>query len=67
MLHDRIFNNYTISYHLPSLLVLSVQAKERLGDANYDEYIARIPGLPRPSWHLDQMRVSCTSFLYTII
>ncbi|KAL9988443.1 hypothetical protein ACROYT_G002888 [Oculina patagonica] len=30
-------------------------AQDRLGDKNYDEYIHRISGLPRPTWHQDQM------------
>ncbi|XP_073244693.1 uncharacterized protein [Porites lutea] len=31
-------------------------AKVRLGDRNYDEYVRRIPQLPRPIWHPDQLQ-----------
>ncbi|KAL9988437.1 hypothetical protein ACROYT_G002882 [Oculina patagonica] len=30
-------------------------ALDRLGDKNSDEYLHRIPGLPRPTWHQDEM------------
>ncbi|KAM7434098.1 hypothetical protein ABFA07_015758 [Porites harrisoni] len=31
-------------------------AKVRLGDRDYDEYVHRIPQLPRPIWHPDQLQ-----------
>ena len=41
------------------LFVLSVKAKDRLGDANYDGYKHKIAGLPRPTYvGLSKMPVS---------